>query len=310
MIRALRARDGRPSAIGLGVGLVGLLLAAAAGLAAGWAVSRDEPPAPAREATVTTDRFSVTLPSGATRQRRPPTLPGWTPAPGSVAFDVVTANVIVGVEPLKHKSLLPPGLLRSAENGSLVPRTERLPDRTVWRYDLGLAPKTGAVEVLVLPTTSDVLTVTCLSDPSLQLAGQECKDTMSRLQLTGAAPLVPRAETAALMTLPKVLEQLNATRKRERANLAATRTPEARSATAQRLAAAWRRAGKRLAPMLAGAATELAPLTASLQSSYLGLADASRRRDRAAATRAGAAIKRDEERVQALIKRLTAPSAS
>jgi hypothetical protein len=116
---------------------------------------------------------------------------------------------------------------------------------------------------------------------------------------------VPAPETAAAIVLPDTIARLNRSRSLERRRFAATLSPVGRSEAARRLARGYADAASRLSPLAAGDALRLTAALDALAGRHRALADASRRRDAGASERVGAAIQRDERRLDSLLAAVT-----
>jgi hypothetical protein len=271
--------------------------AAGVGLGATLAGGGGGPPEPASPAVPRTGLASgpatLPLPPGWTALGHHASLPGFEEATavrgnhGPVALDIRAPE---------HGSLLP-----AAVAGDGPPRADLrlIEGHAVWRYDLAGPDPGTSVAALVLPTTRGVVTVACAArDAEMDAAAADCEQAMGSLRLNGAAALDVRPSTAAAIALRDTMPALNRRRRVERSRLAAARTPAARSAAALRLAESHAAAAARLRPLAAGAGRRVVTVLATLARDHRALAAASRRRDARAAQAAGAAIRRDEQRLE------------
>jgi hypothetical protein len=293
----LRARAPRRT-VGLPAVVAATVVAVAGGVAIGLLADtdRDDPRPPAAP------QSQFGLRSGVARLPLPV---GWRPLgtrssiPGFERATAVRGEhgpVALDLRAPEQPSLLPAGV-----PGSL-PTTRRLGGRTVWRYDLLRAQDGLRLFALVLPTTGGVVTIACASRlAAARAAASGCERAAQAVQLEGAAALAPAPETAAAIVLPSAAARLNRSRVAERRRLAATRSPRLRAAAAGRLARAYADAARRLRPVAAGDAARMVRTLTALSGRHRALATATRRRYPAPARRAGAAIRREERRLAALI---------
>jgi len=291
------------------------LAAAAAGVALGIVLTADGPDGPYPPAASAPPRIALTsgvarlpLPAGWEPLRRRSSLPGFEQA---TAVRGVDADVALHIGAPEHPSLLPAGVPAATAGGLPEPRSRRVGARTAWRYELPGGSAGTRTVALALPTTGGVVTIACNAPAAtLGSAGRECERAMAGLQLDGASALAPARETAAAIALPDTMAQLNRRRSSERRHLAATRSPARRSAAAGRLARSYAAAAERLRPLAAGDAVRLTTTLTALGREHRALASASRRRNARSARRVGARIERGEQRLAALLARITEPRAA
>ena len=235
------------------------------------------------------------LPAGWEPLGRRSSLPGFEHA---TAVQGLHSDVALDLRPPEDASLLPAAV---AADGLPEPRARRLGVHTAWRYELP-----GLVVALALPTTGGVVTIACGATPDAIAASRtECERAMQSVGLHGASALVPAPETAAAIVLPDTIARLNRSRSLERRRFAATLSPVGRSEAARRLARGYADAASRLSPLAAGDALRLTAALDALARRHRELAAASRRRDAPASERVGAAIQRDERRLDSLLAAVT-----
>jgi hypothetical protein len=174
----------------------------------------------------------------------------------------------------------------------------------MWSYDVDVAGAPAVV--LTAPTTAGVVTIACRAgEVALQWTTADCDEVAASMRLDPPASwIVPSADTALRLGLPAVLAKLNDRRASGRAALAATSSPAGRRAAAASVARAYARAARAAAPLAAPADADVPRRLNRLSRRYVALARASASRDAPQARRAGAAIVRDEQRLQ---RRLGAP---
>jgi len=286
------------------------LAAAAAGAVLGNVIAPDDPDArriePPPRYGLASGAARLPLPAGWEPLQRRSSLPGLEDA---TAVRGIHSAVALDIRAPEDASLLPGHFVAMHADDLPKPRLRLLDDHPTWRYELpGARPRTRLV-ALTLPTTRGVVTIACEAAAGvIQSAAGECEEAMSGLQLDGASVVTPAPETAARLVLPDTVARLNRERRAGRGALAAARSPRARSDAALRLADAYVAAADRLRPLAAGAAQDLTEALVGLAREHRRLAAASRRRGRAAALRAGAAIERGERRLAALLAAVSHPS--
>lgn len=293
--------------------VVATVLAATAGVALGIALAPDEPDRPASRAPAAprigmeSGVARLPLPVGWQPLRRLSMLPGFEQA---TAVRAEHAEVALDIRAPEGPSLLPGSVVAAAADGLAGPRPRSVAGRTAWRYELPAGRPGTRLVALALPTTGGVVTFACRSaDDTTDVADSECDKAVGAVRLDGASALAPAPETAARIVLPATVAQLNRRRSSERSRLAATRSPQRRGAAARRLARGYAVAAEQLRPLAAGDALRLTATLDDLSRGHRALARASLRRNPGAASRAGAAIERNEQRVAALLAALTGPRA-
>lgn len=279
------------------------LLAAVVGAGIGTALARDPEPRRADSGPPQVGLASgvarLPLPAGWEPLNRHSSLPG---LPDATAVKGAYSMVALDIRSPEDPSLLPEAV-RAASAGRLpAPRLQRLDSRRTWNYEIPDALTHTSVVAMALPTTAGVVTIACQADAGSTIGAREdCRGAMSSLRLDGASELAPGPEAAARIVLPDIVASLNRQRRSGRRALGATRSPKRRGEAARQLAGAYRSAAERLRPLAAGDAHRLTDALDELARDHLELAAASRRRDAAAAQRAGAAIEHGERRLQPLL---------
>ncbi|HYI18965.1 MAG TPA: hypothetical protein VD836_09660 [Solirubrobacteraceae bacterium] len=245
---------------------------------------------------------------------------GWSP--GAPRFGIagvraaaglwgVSADAVVAIRRPEDPSLLPAQLLRRA---GAAPRPRPLVGGDVegWRYEFAPRGGAGGLSVVVLPATSGVVTLGCVSATwSTASPGDDCVELAQEIELTRGTWLKPGPDTALRMALPQTLERLNANRRAGRRALAAAGSARARARATRSVGGAYAAAHDTLRPLAGpGRAATLASLLGRLAVDHRRLATAHVDRRPRLAVRAGAGIQRREARLERLIADLApAPGA-
>jgi hypothetical protein len=207
-------------------------------------------------------------------------------------------DAIFAVLPPEHASLLPAALVRRA-GGAPEPRPTP-GDVRGWRYEFTSPGDSGRMSLVVMPATSGVVTLACLSSGTADQR-DECVDAARGVELHRGAWLAPGPDTAMRIALPAALERLNDDRRAGRRVLAAAGSPRERERAARSVARIYATAAA-LRPLAGdGRAGALVMLLARLEGDYRHLATAHAKRYRRLAVQAGAAIGRREARLERLI---------
>jgi hypothetical protein len=278
-----------------------LLVAAAAGAAAGVAFgllltadeSRSPAPAAERPAPVAqTGAARLRLPETWRTARRAPAIPGFEDA---TALRARSSIVALDFRAPEHRSLLPAATVDALGAELPVPTLQRFDGRQAFGYQLPASLGERRITALALPTDRGVLTAACQGREGAFLAPtSDCDEALLALELVDARALAAVAESAAAIALAGIVARLDERRRTAREALAAARTPRTRAAAARSVATAYAAAAARLEPLAAGAAVPLRADLDALARDYRALAAASRRREPRAALRAGRSIERRE----------------
>jgi hypothetical protein len=298
---ALRFADGR--AAGAGALVVLAVLAALAGALLG-VLAHPGHSDPAATPTVSAGDVVLTVPSSWVRDVGGPQLAGLD-GPGTVSLDTGASRMSVGEVPPGGPSLLPAAMTRNLAAPLPAPVAVRAGTVTAYGY-VGLAqrrPRTW-FDVYAVPTTGGVVTLACgvraRDNVLLGLAAEDCQEALLSLRLTRGRALAPGPTTAFMLTIPRVIDRLAATRAAGRAELAATKGPVARSRAASSVSRAYAGARRALAPMSSGTADEVATLDhlAALAGAYGALAAAAAHSDASAFRTSSLAIRRSERALE------------
>jgi hypothetical protein len=310
MMAGARAGRAREAASLRGVGTaVATLAAAAAGafvgdsLGAQLASPAPEPAPPVLDAGVA----------------RLPVPDGWWPgaprftlagAPEAAGMWSGSTDAVFAVLPPEDASLVPAALV---EHAGQAPSRRPVPaDVRGWRYELTLSGYPGRTTLLVMPASTGVVTLACV--PSVGAApgtADECVDAARQVELRRGAWIQPGPDSAVRIALPGAIARLDERRRAGRRALAAASTGPARARAARSVARAYAGAHDALRPLAApGRSAALARALGGLATDHRGLAIAHENRYPRLATRSGARIARQEERLQRLIAALAPPDGA
>ena len=300
----------RGPARGLLIGVVGLVVLAAAGAALAFvAPSRESPPQPRVESA---GIVGLTAPGDWQRQAAPPRIPGFkvrdpvalAPPGGS------GAGLVAGRVQATAPVLLPAAFQRRLADPPQNDDTVALGQVQAYRY-AGLAPRgfDGRMNVYAVPTSEGVATVACYAPLDAQEFLAQCERVASTLRLTGARPIPLGPDRRYAARLDQAIGRLNAARAAGGRRLQGARTPAGQARTAAGLSAAYRRAALSLAGAPLNTTEDAANLriVAALrttQAAYARMASGARANDRGRYNAARAAVTRGEAAVQQAVEAL------
>lgn len=288
----------------------GVLVAAAAALAVfggvGWMLGGvSQPPVPVVESDSVTAVGDLRLELDG----------GWAPAGGRSGMRVEGGRTYAPIPGLQARALLVsgpsvdatlvPAALRAELPATLpAPQRATLGGLAAWSYG-PLRIENRTVEVVVAPTTTGTLALTCSAPPASWNAALGCVEGVRSISSTKAKALAPAADLAFRQAAGPVLGALDRRRVDERRRLSRLRRPAARAAAANRLAAAHRAAAAELARF--AVAGETAALVGALRDTagvYDRFAVAARRNKRQRFIAARSAVARQEAALAAALKRV------
>jgi len=261
----------------------------------GGAARSPDPPAPVL-GSITAGGLSLEFPEPWQRLSRAPRVEGLSGdlalAPGGDSGEGVA--LIAGQVRAQGAPLLSEAVRKRV--GPLPePDPVRLGRLAALRYsDLPLDARRATI--YAVPTTGGVATLACLAGPAAaDDAVGTCQRIASTLRLTRSRPYGLGPSPAFASLLQRTFSALNAGQARGREALRRAGTPYEQRVAAERLSALFDRATRSLASAQvspAAGAADRAIVTAlrRLRDAYTGLAQATRRRDRAAFAAAGTAV--------------------
>ena len=206
-------------------------------------------------------------------------------------------------------SLIPAALVRRA-GGAPEPRPVPAGVRG-WRYEFTSPGDPGRLSLLVMPATTGVVTLACLSsDAPGSTASGECVDAARTVELRRGAWMTPGPEAAMRIALPAALARLDRDRRTGRRALAAAGSRGARVRASRSVARAYATAAA-LRPLAGNRrAAALVAVLGRLHRDYSRLATAHAQRYPRLAVRSGARIGRRESRLERLIVAFSRPDCS
>jgi hypothetical protein len=215
-------------------------------------VARDRPPRP--EPDVTQGGLQVTPLQGWKPAAAAPALPGLDFSEPVVLEEPVSNMVLVaGLLPATSPTLLPQGLIASLQAPLEPPSTVGLSNgvEAYHHADVALEGRSGALDLYLVPTTAGILTAACVADGEGDHGGApfyDCWKNVATLRLDAARALRLGPDAGFRVSLPGVIEELDAARASARRGLAG-RIPTEQASSASELAAAYDRAAGALRPL-------------------------------------------------------------